>query len=643
MSKSQVSSATQRLVNHFARSGVARKDARRLTDEVHKWITKSGAEWAVSRLKDMKVYVLQCQAGNTDYKPGWIATHKDGSFSGPFRVISKLTLQQQLSCLNAYTTIKLKDITKAQTEKSLNGITSVWQSESTSKVVETVGELIESNPTLNEFRKIKINYKQFVPGGLTTAKPGTFEEGWVGSFVQGLYNPFVGYFLDRKYGFDSGIMFELQPAWDDMVMASPGAIHCIQERGAKARVVAMPNAALQTCLRPMHKALNVILGQISTDCTFQQEKGADFALESLRSGKSVYSVDLSSATDRFPRHVQLKVLEVLGWHEEAKLFKRASEGQWRLTESFGEKLSNEYVQYSVGQPMGLYGSFALFALTHNILLDSLCVEMGLNPVESFRVLGDDVIIANDQLNLAYRNLLTLIEVPVSESKTLESDKMAEFAGFIIHKELGCFKPPKVPSLDGRNFLAYVAAFGQDAIQDLPARVRKTAQVVSELPTELGGLGLNPNGKPLEQRLEPLTFKDSSIDINRFTPFANKLLEAYIRYESNGQKAECEVVLFLYDQYKDCINSSMVNTIRDSSEDASALKLMSLVKDLTYQGSAHMMEVYDQAFNLRVDKYHPSNARVWDSSLETKRCNQSHLSDLDTWQRKINISNDYDLN
>jgi len=641
---SKKSSATLRLINHFVRSGVSSRDARRLTEQIHKWIKSSGVEWTVDRLKAMKIFALQTQAGNADYKPGWIATHKDGTFKGPFRVIGSLTFPQQLACLNAASAIKLKDMSRNQIAKTRKSISDPWVAPTTEKFVERAGSMLRNNAELRTFRSIKPNYKRMIPGGLTTAKPGTFYEGWVGSFIQGLYNPLVADFLEKKFGFDSSVTFVLEPAWDDMVMASPGAIHCIQEKGAKARVVAMPNSALQTCLRPMHKALNIILDQLDTDCTFNQDEGAEFALRQLRDNKKVFSVDLSSATDRFPRHVQLQVLEALGWHDEARLFKRASEGHWRLTESFGEKLENEYLTYSVGQPMGLYGSFALFALTHNVLLRTLCSEMGLSPVESFRVLGDDVIISDDNLHTAYRRVLTNFEVPVSESKTIQSDLLAEFAGYVIHKDLGSFKPPKVPSVDGRNFLAYVKAFGFDAIKDLPSKTRKVARIVAELPVELGGLGLNPKGKPLLERLEPLTLNDGSVDVVRFSLFGKQLNSEYCKRKFTGQEAECEVIEFLYDQYKECIDSEVEKSLHIAPN--LLAKVLGPKNNWYRTGDyARLLELSEQMTKhyLQTDKYHPSNARVWDDSSEVERPrdNQSHLSDLDQWKRKIRINNESD--
>jgi hypothetical protein len=548
--------------------------------------------------------------------------------------------------LNAYTSVKLKDITRNQARKTVQAIGGKYVKPTTQETVEKLSVLVTESSLLKSLKGRQIRYGNIVPGGLNTAKPGTLvASGWVGSFIQGLYNPLVGDFLDKKFGFDSSMIWEFEPAWDDMVMASPGTIHCIQEKGAKARVVAMPNSALQSALKPLHMAINDILKTIETDCTFNQDAGAEFALSALRSGKSVYSVDLSSATDRFPRHLQLQVLDVIGWTDERKLFQRACEGPWRLDESF-DKLSNRFIRYGVGQPMGLYGSFALFALTHNVLLHSLCEELGLNPNESFRVLGDDVVISDDTLHKYYRSALDCMEVPVSQAKTLESDVMAEFAGHVIHRDLGCFKPPKIPSYDGANFLAYLKAFGPKAVKDLPAKVRKVARLVCAIPTELGGLGFNPNGIPLVERLAPLALdrpvtadKESNVslwlenrkdDIIHINPFLSQLVKA--KFEL-GSDVKSEVVDFLYDQYRSVYDElpRKVDDLRRS--------IGVETKYISYGDEARLAELHQQyAASVRPrDENHLHSSVAWSAQSEYSQGGVRHReSDLDQWSKRLII-------
>lgn len=68
------------------------------------------------------------------------------------------------------------------------------------------------------------------------------------------------------------------------------------DKELKQRVVALGDYWSQTVLRPWHSYLFRVLKKIPQDCTFDQvsfRKKVDFS-------KKIYSVDLSSATDRFP-------------------------------------------------------------------------------------------------------------------------------------------------------------------------------------------------------------------------------------------------------------------------------------------------------------------------------------------------------
>jgi hypothetical protein len=68
------------------------------------------------------------------------------------------------------------------------------------------------------------------------------------------------------------------------------------DREGKTRVVAIADYFSQTVLRYLHSYLFSILKLIRQDCTFDQGKFKDL----LKDGRLFYSVDLTSATDRFP-------------------------------------------------------------------------------------------------------------------------------------------------------------------------------------------------------------------------------------------------------------------------------------------------------------------------------------------------------
>lgn len=76
------------------------------------------------------------------------------------------------------------------------------------------------------------------------------------------------------------------------------------DREFKVRVIAIGDYFSQTALRPLHQFLFKILKRIPQDLTFNQGGFVD----TIKDKKVFYSLDLSSATDRFPIEYIAKVL-----------------------------------------------------------------------------------------------------------------------------------------------------------------------------------------------------------------------------------------------------------------------------------------------------------------------------------------------
>lgn len=215
-----------------------------------------------------------------------------------------------------------------------------------------------------------------------------------------------------------------------------GRISIIQEGGAKGRVVCSPNGWVQYYCYPFHKYLMSIVEAIEvghTDpnltfgvsCALDQVRGVYTALNHLNSGSFCHAVDLSSATDRFPLQLQQLVCEEIGIPQYARALEELK-GPYK-------GLDGKMWSYGAGQPMGLYGSFPLFHLTHFFLLNGLAWRLGLNARESqFAVLGDDVLIFDEDLLRLYLKELEYFKVPISWHKSYKGN-LVEFAGFLITK------------------------------------------------------------------------------------------------------------------------------------------------------------------------------------------------------------------
>jgi hypothetical protein len=297
-----------------------------------------------------------------------------------------------------------------------------------------------------------------------------------------------------------------------------GRIVFLQERGGKARVVACPTAGAQVAFKPLHVALSHTLASLKQDCTFDQNKGVLWCSEQLKLNKKLFSFDLSSATDRFPFEVQLDLLGSISSQYAKILADFVRNGTWAVDVTVDNKRVRDRFSYAVGQPMGLYGSFPLFALTHHAIILSLWEKMPHFSTPNqcpYVVLGDDVVIGDEELAARYLSLVTSLGVDVSMPKSNASNRIAQFAGKLITSS-GVIDSAKIPVASSgleNCFDQYLRVIGWNGLANLPARVRRVAKLMAQLPSEMGGLGLNPHGRALDDRLACL----ETDKVNDFIP------------------------------------------------------------------------------------------------------------------------------
>jgi len=194
------------------------------------------------------------------------------------------------------------------------------------------------------------------------------------------------------------------------------------DKEGKTRVIAILDYWSQTCLKPYHDAMNSILRKIKTDCTFSQ--GSFTRILPL---SPFYSLDLSNATDRMPLVVQMRVFEKLFGKEKASAWAHVLVGYEYTSKG------NPSVSYNAGQPMGAYSSWCAMALTHHVLVRVAALRAGIPHFTSYCLLGDDIVIANALVAQQYKDLLSQLDMPISEQKTHVSDDTFEFAKRWFHK------------------------------------------------------------------------------------------------------------------------------------------------------------------------------------------------------------------
>jgi len=212
-------------------------------------------------------------------------------------------------------------------------------------------------------------------------------------------------------------------AWENNLIATKsktnGVLSFVKDPEAKLRIIAISDYYTQLFLKPIHNIILFMLkGSFSIcDRTFTQDPMHKWE----ENEHSFWSLDLSSATDRFPIDLQRRLL-VRIFNEEF-----ASSWQYLLSNRKFTTPSGDIVKYSTGQPMGTYSSWAVFTLTHHLLVHYCAYLEGIEDFNQYILLGDDIVIKNDNVAQRYIKVITSMGVEVSLNKTHVSKDTYEFA------------------------------------------------------------------------------------------------------------------------------------------------------------------------------------------------------------------------
>nr|QIR30226.1 RNA-dependent RNA polymerase [Plasmopara viticola lesion associated mitovirus 2] len=194
------------------------------------------------------------------------------------------------------------------------------------------------------------------------------------------------------------------------------------DREGKTRVIAILDYWSQTMLKPLHDQINLILRGIPNDCTYNQDSFKSI----LPSSGPYHSLDLQNATDRMPLALQKMVLSNIIGKNQAEVWGRILT-RWEYQSEAGP------VFYQTGQPMGAYSSWPVMALTHHFIVRWAALRCGKPHFNKYCLLGDDIVIADDSVACQYRELLSILDMPISETKTHVSPHTYEFAKRWIQK------------------------------------------------------------------------------------------------------------------------------------------------------------------------------------------------------------------
>lgn len=252
-----------------------------------------------------------------------------------------------------------------------------------------------------------------------------------------------------------------QCVWDSKLYLRPeaGRFGRKLEGSGKVRVFAIANPIFQALLRPLHNWVMDLLGSLRMDGTFDQHA----PLRRLIGKKNLYSFDLKSATDLLPVHLSFSILRGLfGDGFSQSWLYMMTEVDFRSPDKVSPQGEIESYKFTRGQPLGYYSSWPVFSITHHMIV--WLVANYIYPGKRFTdyaILGDDIVIADDEVAESYRYVMEEIQAVISLEKSLISTKGAcEFAKrFIIRNhepDRMDLSPLSIPLI--RASTGYLSAF-----------------------------------------------------------------------------------------------------------------------------------------------------------------------------------------
>lgn len=452
--------------------------------EVERLIRNNGEVWTSNRLKSIWTASLHLKNGRPElaklvYQDNSISYHKGTMIpKGPFGFAVKQflkanrpsTLRKWASLLRFYTGMVLKEARGKDLDKIRSSISDpgpVVPIRIREGFREAVRSFLKRKPGPSKGQvwsrsdSWESHYAQSLKGSsryFSPVKcPSILRDRYYGSFVHSLLT---------THAYPSAVMHRvktLEPeAWEELRLLDDGSepigkISLVFEAGCKVRAVAQPNGWVQLAFRPLHSILGQLQRSLPESCVEDQETGVQVALNRAEEGFQLFSVDLSSATDRLPRSLQKVLLDELGLADYSSALEEVSSRKWLMPDG-------SLVSYSVGQPMGVYGSFPLLNITNIFIGRMACNWCGwYKDYEShFRVLGDDIIFFSRGPAEVYQQIMADIGVKVSPTKTF-AGRVGQFAGFVIlpsRTGYTAFRPYKHPA--GReltNPISFLSSLG----------------------------------------------------------------------------------------------------------------------------------------------------------------------------------------
>jgi hypothetical protein len=328
-----------------------------------------------------------------------------------------------------------------------------------------------------------------------------------------------GDFVERHWDIFSKVFMGLEPTLEEhcadmrgvleelgveRTLPYAGAVSVIQEPGYKGRFVANPYRSLQAAAVPLFRWTELVCLRITGNYQFDQELGRRRAQSLLQKSSFALSIDLEGATDNFPKSLVAFTLRELGVDERwVRFYLEVCALPWWVPKSWSHVSGQGEVVWTEGQPLGWYPVFnAALSITLGALVQGACYQV--RTSDDYRAgdcsvqVGDDLVVFEETAGDLIIGLLSDLGVPISSDKTLRSDRACEFCSRLITVE-GEYPSYKWRQPSDDNFFDIVRSFGREGYVLLTRRQLGIAKVLETVP-EPWGLGLNPHGLPMLERL-----------------------------------------------------------------------------------------------------------------------------------------------
>jgi hypothetical protein len=501
--------------------GIPKEQSYQILNTVKKWYAESGPEWTNSRIKDLRQWYETCLTGNP-VPPKWFKHTKEGYPLGIWNWVFNLPTQKALAVLSLNTVFYEQKLSAKQKEKFLHGLEG-----NGTQNPDLLRKMMIAKAKVRlpkEVVKIKfptvfdMNGSIPIHNGQSTVRPGenlglalnALRSSWESvpqvTFDFLVRQDLLGYMPMSVVG--NAYTLELERPHDRCV----GRVSVLQQPQLKARIVGNPNRVLQVTLEPLKDLYMSTLKKLPTDVTHNQETGVAWVQAKLKQGIELAGSDMISASDLLDVRLCLELVdytfgfpEVTGYEDYREYFYEVSRAMW-----YCPALNCE-VQWKQGDVLGTGPSFGLLSLTNNaaaIQAYACAVEAGLidqtkTPIaDCFRVVGDDIIMRSEMSSF-YTQIIESLGGEINLSKTLTSDRVAEFAGKVITRDASYLKAIKYSEPSDNSFLSYMSQLGDQAKHFLRPKQRKVYELLREVPGILvpGPWSTDSYGIPLSDRYQ----------------------------------------------------------------------------------------------------------------------------------------------